>query len=82
MTAFFAWFLTPIGKIVGMALAIAAIVGGLYYKIQSDAVSIERARVEKENSDAVTKAGEARDNKSAECERDAPGCVRDDEYRD
>ena len=52
MIAILAWFLTPIGKIVGMALAITAILGGLYYKIQSDAVSVERARVEKENSNA------------------------------
>ena len=76
------WFLSPLGRIVGMTLAAALMLGAVYFKIQSDAVSRERARVEQENSNAVNKAREARDAARDAFDRNPARGVPESDYRD
>ena len=54
---------------VALVFLIAAAFGTLYLKIQNDAVQVERAKVEREKSNAVTKANKARVRVRTACER-------------
>jgi len=76
------WLLSPIARYAAFGLLIIALAGGIYLKIQNDAVSAERARIEQEKTDAINKAREARDNLRAACDRDPAACVPDNQYRD
>lgn len=82
MIALLGWFLTPIGKWVGIALVASVLIGSVVLKIQRDAAAMERAKIEQENSNAIDKAREARDSLRAACDRAPDDCVPDDNFRD
>lgn len=50
-----------IGYIVG-ALALVGVLSGFYFKIKHDAVVADRAKIEQEKVDAISKANEAREH--------------------
>ncbi len=77
-----AFILTPIGRwLAGLAVA-AVLLGAIVLKIRHDAQSALLAQIEREKTDAITKAQQARDRLRALCERNPADCLPDDWFRD
>jgi len=51
-----AWFLSPIGRYVGIFLAVVAILGGVYWKIRSDAQDDFQKDIMRDSIERITDA--------------------------
>lgn len=77
-----AFLLSPIGRWLAAFAVIAALTGIIVMKIRHDAQSALLAQIEREKTDAITKARDARDRLRAVCERNPADCLPDDWFRD
>lgn len=59
--SFLMFFLSPVGRYVGMALAALALVGGIYLKGHWDGKAAYRAKLAREISAAIEKGDRARE---------------------
>lgn len=77
-----AFLFSPIGRYVGGALAILAVVGGIYMKGRSDGSASVQAKWDAAVQAAISKGNAARTDAERDVERDADGGVRDSRNRD
>jgi hypothetical protein len=76
------WLLSPLGRYLALAIAIAAAFGGYVLKQRHDAVEAERARVEERKANDIGKATKARQRIRTACERDSSKCLPDRWFRE
>lgn len=62
MPGFLLWFLTPIGRYVGIGLAAVALIGGTYMKGRWDQRSADRIKIQREANEAIAKGEAGRAN--------------------
>lgn len=75
------WLLSPLGRYLALALAIAAAFGGYVLKQRNDAVQDERAKVEVRKTNDIKKATKARVRVRGACDR-AADCGMPNHFRD
>lgn len=71
------WFFSPLGRIVGFALILLAVISFIYGKGRNDASISIKETIERESTKAVTKADTARRSAT---ERFDAGRLRDDGF--
>lgn len=71
------WFLSPLGRYVGLALLVSAFVGGIYVKGQHDEKVHIQETIIRESTKTITKATTAR---RAATERFDAGRMRNDGF--
>ena len=65
-----------------ISLGVAGAGAGIYFKIRHNAVSAERAKIEKEKQDAISNANFAKDRLRALCAESPDRCVSEQWLRD
>lgn len=82
MSAVIAFFLSPLGRYVGIGLVAAALLGGIYAKGRSDGSAAAYAKVERQQKRAIALANKARERLMESCQQSPQTCVPDEWFRD
>ena len=75
-----AFFLSPLGRYVGIGIAALAIVGGVYTKGRIDGQTAYKAKIERQIKDAIDKGDSARADALRQFDA-APDSLPDDGFR-
>lgn len=79
--AFFTFLISPIGRWLAGVAVVGLIIGGAYWRGDSNGYARAMARVEAQQKRAIAIATKARETLERACERDSEACVPEEWFR-